>query len=189
MTWREQAACRPGTEASQLPWLDATATRQQIARMLHVCRTCPALDECRAELELCGDRVGVRAGVNWTVRGARNGDVRVARKRRACKWCGVNFAPPDRAIVCCSDVCDRRYEQHLQRKCEQCGGPMRKNARPERKYCSAFCRSKARESWAPRDPRTRTRVEPKAPATVVAIGAASQRAAERRRERAAAEAK
>lgn len=186
--WLQQAACRPGTQASQLPWLDHAPPRGAIKLMLEVCASCPVKAQCVDELERHGDHVGVRGGTNWSVRGSRNGTKRRRVHQRTCRWCGVVFDPADRTVICCSDLCDRKWEQHEKRVCAQCRGPMPVGARKERRFCGPDCRQKAQQHWAREPLRRKQRPKP-VPSTVVKIGQASRRVADRRRAAAAEQAR
>lgn len=173
MSWLDDALCR----GSKLPWRESTATKGQVAAMTAMCAACPVIDSCRRDMEQHGDKLGFRAGVNWTVRGSLNRrDQRWPA--RACDWCGVLFNAKA-GVTHCSRACEDRTAKMRERRCEQCGGPFRHDSRRARKFCSPECRNAAARSWAPRT--TRGERKPKVSATVTAIGAMSRAKAERLR--------
>lgn len=173
MTWDSEALC---ARHRDLPWTDMPS-KPQAERMLAICAACPVIEACRADMEQYGDKLGVRAGVNWTVRGSTNRRRRT-RPERTCAWCGVVFhAEP--GVTHCSRNCETRTAKMRDRRCEHCGGAFRQDARRARKFCSPECRNAAASSWAPRGLRGESK--PRVPATVAQIGAQSRKRAEKLR--------
>jgi predicted nucleic acid-binding Zn ribbon protein len=144
--WLTQAACAPGGRYCDLPWLAEIAPQSDIALMAAVCGMCPVRQQCAAELEQYGDKVGFRAGVNWTIRKGQRTD-RSRVPLRSCNWCLVRFVGSTKF---CSEQCQSKFQvwDARRRACTVCGVAWQGHYRPDRRFCSRVCRDRAQESWA-----------------------------------------